>query len=144
MANVVVLGTSDTIIAQLAGSPVTPATYATSWVDTTGDTTSSHQGTIADANEATIVDHPAADLRQVDFIRIYNEDTASVICTVQIANGASRYTLGKWTILAGGWIDVLGTQATTQGGSGAAGAAGAAGPMAPGSIIQTWTYYGGF
>ena len=102
------LGTSDTIIAKMSGAAATTnPTYNTSYVDTTADTFGGGKGSLNGASEQTLVAAPAADQRLVDGIRIYNEDTAAVTVTVQVANGANRYTLGKFTIGVGATLDVL-------------------------------------
>ena len=104
----VVLGTGNSIIAKLAGAVATTnPTWNSGWVDTTGDTTAGGKGALNGASEVTLVAAPSADQRQVDFCRIYNEDTAAVVLTVQVANGASRYTLGKWTLAIGAAVDVI-------------------------------------
>lgn len=108
MSNVVVLGTSDSIVAVLAAAPTTtqPA-FSSSWVDTTASTTSSNKGTLNGTSEVTIVAAPGSNQRQVDFMRIYNSDTALATLTVSIANGANRYPIGKWVLAIGYFIDVL-------------------------------------
>ena len=108
MGKAVILGTGDSIIAKLAGAvATTQPTWNSGWVDTTGDTTAGGKGSLNGASEVTLVAAPGANQRQVDFCRVYNEDTAAAVLTVQVANGASRYTLGKWTLAVGAAVDVI-------------------------------------
>jgi len=133
MAALTVLGTSDSIVVKLSGAPATTQpTYHASYVDTTGDTTTdnptaSTYGAFNSTTEVTAVSAPGANKRQVDFLRVYNDDTATVIATVMLANGANRYVLGKYTITSGSFIDVY--SLGTVGATGSAGAAGAAGSV---------------
>lgn len=115
MSNVVVLGTSDSIVAKLAGAITTlNPTFNSSWVDVVTNSTSSNKGSTNGTTEVTLVSSPSSGQRQVDTIRIYNEDSVSVVVTVQVANGASRYTLGKWTLTSGSFVDVLASAATAS------------------------------
>ena len=108
MGNVIILGTSDSIVAVMSGAAATTnPSFNAGWVDTTTDSTNGSKNTLNGTSEVTVVAAPSADQRQVDFIRIYNGDTASVTVTVSVANGASRYPLGKWTIASGYSVDVM-------------------------------------
>jgi hypothetical protein len=111
MSNVVVLGSGDSIVAVMSGAPTTTnPSFASSWVDAVANVTSSSKGILNGTTEVTIVSAPTSDERQVDFIRVYNQDTSISSVTVKIANGANRYPLGTWAIPVSGFIDVLTTQ----------------------------------
>ena len=102
------LGTSDSIVIVLSGSPATTQpTYICSYADTTGDTTLSSHGSTNSTTEVTMITAPSTGTRQVDVIGVFNEDTASVTVTVSIANGGTRTKVGTWTIPSGSSQDVL-------------------------------------
>lgn len=110
MSNVVVLGTSDSIVAVMASAPATTQpSFVSSWVDAVANVTSSSKGTLNGTSEVTVVPAPTSDERQVDFVRIYNSDTAVSVITVKIANSTNRYPLGTWAVSANGFVDVLTT-----------------------------------
>jgi len=127
--NIATISAYQHVIAFLSSAVTTTnPTFTCSYVDVSGDTPSSNNGAFTGITPVTIISAPAASYRQIDFIRIFNNDTASVTATVQITDGAIVSTLGKWTILPGYSIDVLGPP-TIVGPTGNTGNAG--GPTGP-------------
>ena len=118
---IVTLDTSGSIVAVLATAvATTQPTYNYSGVNWSSDGSTStadySDGALNGVTEQTVVSAPASGFKQVDSIRIYNNDIASVVLTVSKAVGASRYPLGQWTVSPGAWVDVL-TSTTAQGGT---------------------------
>ena len=118
---IVTLATSESIVAVLATAvATTQPTYNYSGVNWSSDGSTStadySDGALNGVTEQTVVSAPSSGFKQVDSIRIYNNDIASVVLTVSKAVGASRYPLGQWTVSPGAWVDVL-TSTTAQGGA---------------------------
>lgn len=98
----IVLPTTHKLQAVLAGAVTTnqPHFWA-DYIDTTGDTPGSANGTLNSTTDVDIVAAPAADQRLVRQIHVYNADTVAATVTVKTDAGGTERNLIKMTLQAG-------------------------------------------
>ena len=107
---IVLSATTDKIQVVLAGTVATnQCQCVASWRDVTATPTYTPGRSVANTNNTTDVDlvaSPAASTqRLIDFITVYNNDTASVTVTVKYDANGTDYILWRGTVLAGERIE---------------------------------------
>ena len=96
------LNTSESVIAKLSGAPATnQPTFVVNFIDTNDDLPSQQHGTLNGVSEVTILAAPQSGRRVLQHAIIHNTDTAPVTVTVQVASGASRYTIAHRLLAIG-------------------------------------------
>ncbi len=98
----IVLPTTHKLQAVLSGAVATtqPHFWA-DYMDTTGDTVGSNNGTLNGVTDVDIVAAPAGNQRLVRQIHIFNADTAAVTVTVKTDAGGTERNLIKMTLNSG-------------------------------------------
>jgi len=93
--------TSQSITAILADAPATVDPTFVAAFHAGGSGQGASNGILADT-ATTLVAAPSSGLAlSVDFINIYNADTASIVVTVNLVDGANTRPMGAWTLLTG-------------------------------------------
>ena len=104
----VTLQTGDSIVIKLSGTVATTQPVAiASYLDIPSTTSGGGPVSTNNTTEVTVVAAPSSGTRIVDSIRLTNMDSATIIATIQVANGGNRYTIGKFTLAAAETRDIL-------------------------------------